>query len=420
MIDRRRFLGQAAHAIPLAGCAKAASGSGSTLVEGVGKVTLRRNRTGDEGTTWFHPRGTILPGTDGSPIAFFTLQSIGGSDYFGPVHWMTSSDLGSTWDGPDPVPALGRIPVPGHDGLEAGVCDVVPEYHPATGSILALGHVVFYRGPRFSRKDQLARYPVYATWHPERGWSDRRILEWNDLRGGFIYTNNCGQRVVRPDGDIAMSFTFGPKAEARMVAGVRCSFDGESLEVVEVGPPLRNPHGRGLLEPSVTRFDDRYFLTIRAEDERGYVSVSDDGLHYTVQKPWCWDDGEPLTLSTTQQHWLTHSDALHLVYTRRDDSNENVIRWRSPLWMARVDPERLCLLRDTERTVLPLVGDGVNDPDGVPLMGNFHVTNVTPQESWVTVGEWLPRGGARGDLLLARISWSRPNRLAEPARMWNP
>ena len=38
-----------------------------------------------------------------------------------------------------------------------------------------------------------------------------------------------------------------------------------------------------------------------------------------------------------------------------------------------------------------MVGDGVNDPDKVALMGNFNVTNASPRESWVTVGEWMPR-----------------------------
>jgi hypothetical protein len=44
-------------------------------------------------------------------------------------------------------------------------------------------------------------------------------------------------------------------------------------------------------------------------------------------------------------------------------------------------------------------------------MGNFHTVNVTPDESWVTVGEWQPKNGIHGDLLLARIRWTKPNRL---------
>lgn len=408
---RRVFLQSSAvmTAAPLASIVSAAVPKRS-LIDSITKVSLEQNRDG-KSETWFHPRACIVPGK-GSSTVFMTRQWIRGSDYFGPVHWSQSQDFGKTWSPPQAIDALGREPVKAHPGLMAGVCDVVPQYHAPTKSVLALGHVVFYRGPRFAKGDQLARYPVYAVRSAEGTWSPRRILEWDDPRGAFIYSNNCGQRIVMPDGDVLMAFTFGPKSEHRMVAGVRCSFDGSTLKVQEVGPPLTLNVGRGLLEPSVTRFGDRFFMTIRAEDGHGYVATSKDGVNYAGMTKWQWDDGDPIGMSTTQQHWLTHSDGLFLVYTRQDKSNANVIRWRSPLWVARVDTERRCLLRSTEQVVLPLVGDGVNKPNDVALMGNFHVTNVSPQESWVTVGEWLPRRGARGDLLLARIRWTKPNRLA--------
>jgi hypothetical protein len=412
-MNRRRFLATAASAVALLGGARAARAAADRggLIQSITKHTLRRNRDG-RGTTWFHPRACMLPGPDGKRLALMTLQAIAGSDYFGPVHWSASADLGETWSEPEPIPALGRDPVAGHKGLVAGVCDVVPEFHPPTGTVLALGHVVFYRGTRFSAADQLARYPVYAVRRRDGTWSPRRILRWDDPRGAHIYSNGCGQRVVLPNGDIMMSFTFGPGPQSRLVAGVRCTFDGEQLRVTEVGPPLENRAGRGLLEPSVTQWQNRFYLTMRAEDGHGYVAVSDDGLHYRPKTAWAWDDGQAVGMSTTQQHWLTHADGLFLVYTRKDPTNVNVIRWRSPLWVAQADPERLCLLRSTEQVVLPLVGDGVSAPDDVALMGNFHVTNASAGESWVTVGEWLPKRGAKGDLLLARIRWRQPNRLA--------
>ena len=382
-----------------------------SLIASITKETLWRNRRGD-GQTWFHPRACMMPDEDGQPIALMNLQAIGGSDYFGPVHWSISKDLGRTWSDPEPIPALGRDPVPGRtDGLQAGVCDVTPQYHPPTDTVIALGHVVFYKGDYFARKEQLPRYPVYVTRSKTGQWSERKILAWNDPRGGSIYTNNCGQRVVRPDGTIQMSFTFGPQEVNRMVAGVRATFDGQRLSVAEVGPPLHHRVGRGLLEPSVTEFGGKFWITIRAEDGRGYVSVSEDGMNWEAKRPWAWDDGSPLEMSTTQQHWLTHSDGLFLVYTRKDVSNSNVIRWRAPLWVARVDAQQRCLIRSTEQVVLRLVGDGVKEPDKVALMGNFNVTNASRYESWVTVGEWMPRNGYRGDVLLARIRWSRPNRL---------
>ena len=391
-------------------CSTAVSEDPQPLIETISKHTLWSNRDGNS-RTWFHPRACVVPGPEGRPVALMTLQEIGGSDYFGQVHWSMSADVGKTWSDPQPIKALGRSPIVGRDDdLRAAVCDVTPQYHPQTGTVLALGHVVFYKGAYFARKEQLARYPVYVTRAKDGTWSKRKILGWDDPRGAHIYSNNCGQRIVLPNGDVQMSFTFGPKAEHRMVAGVRATFDGERLTVAEVGRPMHNPKGRGLLEPSLAKFQDQFWITMRAEDGRGYVSVSDNGLDWGEKKPWAWEDGTPLDMSTTQQHWLTHSGGLFLVYTRKDESNVNVIRWRSPLWVAQVDPKLRCLIRSTEQVLLPLVGDGVSDPDKVALMGNFNVTNVSDKESWITVGEWMPRNGYRGDVLLAKIRWSKPNR----------
>lgn len=403
---RRDFVTLAAGGITGALLSRLGVAAEPGLVAGIETVTLRRGRDGS-GPTWFHPRACLIPGERHSTV-FMTLQTISGSDYFGPVNWMSSGDLGRTWTEPQPVPALGRVRQA--DGSEEGVCDVVPEWHAASKSVLALGHNVFYSGPRFSA-DQPPRWPVYAVWRNGE-WGPRRKLDWADPRGAQIYTNNCGQRVVLPSGDILLAFTYGSvKNKPRSVSSVICSFDGEILAVKQVGEEISHDKGRGLLEPSLTQYENRFFLTLRAEDNRGYICASEDGLKWTPKQPWAWDDGEPLTMSTTQQHWLNHSDALWLVYTRKDPSNINVIRWRSPLWMAQVDTKSLRLRRDTERVVLPLVGDGVNNPDKVALMGNFHPVNISRTESWVTVGEWQPKNGIKGDLLLARIRWSRPNRL---------
>ena len=408
MNTRRQFLNQSLLGTAALAFSRSATSADETgLIDSIEKVVLRREDA--PGPCWFHPRACMLPGREGKPAqAFMTLQPIMGSDYFGPVHWTTSDDLGKSWAEFQPVPPLGweLVPEEGHEG----VCDVVPEYHAATGAVLALGHNVFYKGKSFDKK-QPPRSPVYAVWK-DGAWGQRQRLIWDDPRGSAIYANNCGQRVNLPNGDVMMSFTFGTEGKARAVCGVRCSFDGTGLIVRQTGNALTNAKGRGLLEPSVTRFRERYYLTIRAEDERGYVSVSDDGLTYQPQQAWAWDDGEPLAMSTTQQHWLTHSEALYLVYTRKDATNTGVIRWRTPLFSAQVDTKTLRLIRSTERVVLPLVGDGVGDPDKVPIMGNFHVTNASPDESWVTVGSWRPKAGIRADMLMARIRWKVKNGLA--------
>ena len=54
-----------------------------------------------------------------------------------------------------------------------------------------------------------------------------------------------------------------------------------------------------------------------------------------------------------------------MVYTRRGANNDHVFRHRAPLFIAQVDPEKLVVLRVTERVVLP--------ERGVPL-GNFGVS----------------------------------------------
>ena len=408
--DRRRFLQHSFAAAAAVGLSHEAAAADGSLIASIEKVVLRDSK--EKLPNWFHPRSCMVPALNGEgAMAFMTLQTIGGSDYFGPVHWTTSNDLGKTWSEFQPAPPLGWDKL--EDGITSeAVCDVTPEYHAKTGSVLALGHNVFYKTKAFDR-NQPSRWPVYAVW--KKGtWGPRKKLVWDDPRGTEIYSNNCGQRVMLPDGDVLMSFTFGVKGKPRDVCGVLCSFDGNDLVIKKTGPALSNPKGRGLLEPSLTSFQKRFYLTIRAEDNRGYVAVSDDGLNYEPKQAWAWDDGQPLDMSTTQQHWLTHSDGLFLVYTRKDPTNVNVPRWRAPLWVAQVDTKTLRLVRATEKVVLPLVGDGVNDAKQVAFMGNFGVnSNVSADEAWVTDGSWCPGDASKGELQLARVRWSRKNGLVQ-------
>ena len=355
------------------------------------------------GPTWWHPRPCRVPAPGGDEV-LMTTQTVSGSDYFGPVHWSATRDGGRTWSDPAPIPGLGRRVL--EDRLEEGVCDVVPEYHPATDTVLAVGHNVFYRDGKLARPAR-QRHPVYVVRDRSGTWSQPRKLEWNDPRAGGIYTCGCGQRVTLESGDVLMPISFGPMDRRdRGVSTLLCSFDDSELAVRQAGGELRLAVKRGLLEPSIVRWGGRFFMTIRAEDGHGYFSTSDDGLAWAPARPWEWDDGEAPAVSTTQQHWLDHSDGLWLVYTRRSEENVHVFRWRSPLYVARVDAESLRLVRSSERIVLPLIGDGVHDPDHVARMGNFHTLNASPTESWVTVGETLPNDGWKGDTLLARIRWS--------------
>ena len=388
----------------------AMAGKPDGLIKDIRRSVIFAGRSKTSKGSWFHARACIVPTSDG-PLALMTTQHITGSDYFHPVCWTISRDLGRTWSEPRPIPGMGRRPFEGD--IEVGVCDVVPEYHASTRTVSAIGHNVFYRKGKLFRP-QPPRCPVYSVRDADGKWSEPEKIIWDDPRGSQIYSCGSSQRVTLTGGDLLIPIIFASKGRYnRQVTSLRCSFDGRKIMVKESGSALGLPQKRGLGEPSLTSFGGRFWMTLRAEDDHGHVSVSDDGLQWSKQKPWSWDDGRPLAMSSTQQHWLTHGDGLFLVYMRRTKDNAKVFRWRAPLFVAQVDPERRCLIRETERVALPLAGDAIRKPKWVARMGNFGVCNVTPDQSWITVGECIPPDGWRGDTLLARVVWNRPNRLVE-------
>lgn len=403
-MTRRAFLAGSAG---LAACSSEAPEAQPPLIESISQETIWRGRDGQGDGAWFHPRCCRIPGEP--DLLVMAVQTISGSDVFGPVHYSLSEDAGRVWSKPEPIPGLGRKTHP--DGVEEGVCDTVPSYHPPSGNVLFMGWNVYYLDGKLTRPSE-QRWPVYVVNRPDATWTEPKKLEWDDPEATAIYGSNCSQRIPLPDGDLLIPLTFGPLGRTdRMVTTVRCAFDGEDLAIQERGASLSLAVKRGLLEPSITHWGGKYWMTIRAEDDRGYLSTSSDGLQWAEQKPWRWDDGEPLTMSTTQQHWLAHSEALFLVYTRRDDSNANVMRWRAPLWIAQVDPEKQCLIRATEQVAVPMRGDGVNDAENVARMGNFHPVHANAREALITVGETIPSKSYAGDTLLARIRWTQPNAL---------
>jgi len=353
------------------------------------------------GVTWFHPRACALP----QPGTFLmTCQSIGGSDVFGQVHWSVSTDHGDTWSAPAPIRSLGRRDLV--DGLQEGVCDVVPGCHAETGVTLAVGHNVYYRNNVLTKPSE-DRFPVFAVRDANGAWRGRHTLAWPNADVPAIYTSGCAQRIDLADGHILLPLSVGDRPDApRWVCTALCTFDGAELAIEAMSNRLHLEVRRGLLEPTLAVHDAVVYMTIRAEDSRGYVSMSRDGMTWSGIQPWCWDDGEPLTMSTTQQRWIANRHGLYLAYTRRAPENVNVMRWRAPLYIAQVDTAGLRLIRATEHVAIPMTGDGINDPDHVARMGNFHTVNAGPDEAWITVGETLPADGWRGDTLLARVRWS--------------
>lgn len=369
------------------------------------RVDLRVVSEGFDGKTcWFHPRAGALPGSP--PTVVLTMQPwlLASSDVFLPIHSLRSSDLGRTWTPPvEHRDTLGRRPEP--DGIEVGVCDFTPKWHARSGKLLGTGHTVRYRDNKLIAVRP--RETAWAVYSPRADtWSHWAVLGlpqearfWNAGAGST-------QRVDLDNGDILLPIYFkGREDRAYSTTVLRCRFDGKRLAYVEHGSELSVEVDRGLYEPSLARYRERFYLTLR-NDRAAYVATGRDGLHFDPPRPWRFDDGSELGSYNTQAHWVTHQDGLFLVYTRRGANNDQVVRHRAPLFMGQVDPERLVVLRATERELVPNKG---------AQLGNFAVADVSERETWVTTSEGMRPGdptkfGANGRVYAARILWDRPNR----------
>lgn len=368
----------------------------------------------DGKTCWVQCRaGTIPPGGGGSnrvPIVVMTMQKLllSGSDVFYELNEMRTDDLAATWSGPTPhATTLGRRTNP--DGTESVICDATPRWHAATGRLLSTGHLAQYRDNALPTGDR-RRGTAYTVYDPAaRSWSPWQTMAMPESDGRFSNSGaGCSQRFDLENGDILLPIYFweprsGMAAQQAPVGRAsacvcRCRFDGATLRYVEHGTEMSCPEVRGFVEPSITRFQGRFFLTL-CNDLRGYVTAGGDGLHFAPPVSWTFDDGAELGSYNTQQHWVTHGDALFLVYTRRGLNNDHVFRHRAPLVMAQVDPDRLCVLRNTERVIVPERGARI---------GNFAVTDVSEQETWITVSEWMQNGGSNARRMLEKLGRCKP------------
>jgi len=366
----------------------------------------------DGKTCWSHPRAGIVPGAGqgGVPRVVMTMNTmdLSGSDVFRGVYSLKTDDLGQTWTEPAKSEALApRYENIGGEERPVAVSDFWPGWHAATKTLLGTGHTVVYTTDWKVRRPR-PRHTSYATYDPANdAWSAWTKMDLSHDEKFQDAGAGCTQRLDLADGAILLPIYFVPAGKNSHVTIARCEFDGTTLKYAENGTELFiDDKTRGLHEPSLTKFDDEYFLTIR-NDKRGFITRSGDGLNYEPIQEWRFDDGEPLGNYNTQQHWVTHSDSLFLVYNRRGANNDHVFRHRAPLFMAQVDPAKLRVIRDTEQILVPERG---------ARLGNFGVTDISPQETWVTVSEWMqPKGvekhGSDGSVFVAKLRWARPNQL---------
>lgn len=360
---------------------------------------------------WYHPRVAALPqaGKEGKPAVIMTLMKhLHASDHYSGTSVMRTDDLGTTWTKPDPRPELDWVRE--SDKVDIGVADVTPGWHAKTGKLVAIGCQARYSkaGQELYDKPR-ADQTSYAVHDPKTGaWTKWKIFDMPKDDKFNSARSACSQFVIRPDGTILLPIYFGKTSTgAWSVTVVEADFDGTELKYKRHGTELELKVARGLVEPSLIEQRGKFYLTLR-NDVKGYVAVSDDGLTYGAIKPWTFDDGKELGSHNTQQHWLSHSDGLFLLYTRRGAKNDHIIRNRAPLFIAQVDPDKLHVLRKTERILIPERGGEY---------GNFGAAPINEHESWVTVGEgvWSAndrKRGADGSLFVARVLWSKPNKSA--------
>jgi hypothetical protein len=288
------------------------------------------------------------------------------------------------------------------------VCDFTPKWHVQSGKLLGIGQTVWYRDNRVM--DVRPRASAYATYDEATGaWSPWKELELPNEP----HFKNCGagsvQRYDLPDGDILLPVYFKvPDKKQYSVTVLRCQFDGRDLRYIEHGDVLTLPVQRGFVEPSLAKYGKEFFLTLR-NDVEGYVAKGSDGLHYQKPIAWKFDDGSELGNYNTQQHWIANEHGLFLVYTRKGADNDHVFRHRAPLFFAEVDPQTLTVRRATERVLVPQRG---------ARLGNFGITEISPNETWVTVTEWMQTWGpnivipvdnaygADNSIYVVKLKWS--------------
>ena len=362
------------------------------VADDIPPVSLKfENLTPIEGSLewdWWQARSAYVPGP--KPLWLTTMSETGktGTHNFHDIYTSFSRDAGRSWTKPKAVPSLRRTKQ--SDGYEVAPGDLWPTYHAKSGMVLATGKTFNFEGG--TKENRLRERVAYAVFNPKSGLSTPlKFLSMPEKdRSGTTITGcnaGCTQRVDLPDGDIFLPVRYwrDPKKHNYTSTVVRCSFDGATLTYKEHGSELNIPKGRGLYEPSLTKFCGRYFLTLRA-DHSAFVTSGKDGIHFDLIREWKFDDGQVLGSYNTQQHWMTVGGGLFLVYTRRGADNDHIMRHRAPLFIGQVNPKTLRVIRSTERILIP---------ENEATLGNSGICRISATESWVTCGEGLLRLGKR-------------------------
>ncbi len=343
------------------------------------KITINKFGGNFDGEKCYvHARATSV----NEEYLFMTMQylNVAGADSFLPLKYLEYNGTG--WSEPRALDTEKKH----KNGYISLLSDATPIYHPQTEKIIIYGYIATYEQDGITSVDTEKNQVGYYVFDPKtKSISELKYVEIaEEYERGIIVC--CSQSVVEDNGDILMPVELLLKKEFHLSAAVaRLSFDGEKIRCLSISNILENPVPRGVYEGSLIKFKKRYFLTMR-NDNYGYFSVSDDGENFSDPQIWRWDSGDILENYNTQQHWFYLGDDLYLVYTRKAENNDHVFRHRAPLFAAKVDIEKMCLIKETEEIVVPERG---------ARLGNFGANQITENKALVTVGEWMQFDGRK-------------------------
>ncbi len=353
-------------------------------------------------------RSAMVPSaSDTSYIITMSIYGYGGTHDYGDLYLMIGTDIKKQeWNKPQKIENLARKLVA--NDLIKTFGDVSPAWHEETQTILCTGKTFFSYAENSDKKEakkgrvdiENLQEVAYAVYNKNQdNWSKvKNVVLPDKLENGddfFCANAGCTQRVDLPNGDVLLPIRY--KKDGKYVSTViQCSYDGDSLKYEKHGTLFTISGGRGLYEPSICKYDGSYYLTMRA-DNSAYVSKSSDGLQYGVLKEWKFSDGTVLGSHNTQQHWISNKHGLFLVYTRKGANNDHVFRNRAPLFIGQVDPDSLFVLKETEKVIMPI-------PPNNGGLGNFGITYINEDESWVTASV-TPKSGRKSLVQVAKVKW---------------
>ena len=330
------------------------------------KISILFEQQQIKGNNIFHPSFAPMP-DDG---LMFTFQTYTASDHYGSPQFMIYTPQNG-WSVPADVPGMENVQHP--DGSVRGVADI-RIFAAGDGSVVVFGCGTIYGAE--SQKGNINReedFSLYNIYKPGTGWGECQRLPVGRIA--------CTQTAFAADGDwlVPCYFVCGEADDFGMpfiprygIRTLKLHLGNGVFNIVGKSNILQHNVQRGFIEPSISCWNNEYYLTIRAEDGCAYVSKSADPLHWCDPVCGQFDDGAVMQTASTQQHFLQLEDKLFLLYTRKSDCNEHVFRYRAPLFIAEIDGRRCCLKRSSEKIVFDYIQR--NGVDG--LLGNFHVCNL--------------------------------------------